>query len=147
MIKTRFISMLVLLCLTVSGAWAQNPSWVRSYDTWDEATKTLTVNDDPDEIDYAGNEAIEHVIIANTNRVTTIGKAAFKNCSNLTSVSIPSSVTNIGASAFESTKLTSVSIPSSVTTISEATFKNCSNLTSVSIPNTVTTIGEAAFYT
>ena len=119
MFKIRFLSMLVLLCLTVSGAWAQNPSWVRSYDTWDEATKTLTVNDDPDETHYAGKEEIEHVIIANTNRVKTIGEAAFKNCSNLTSVSIPSNVTTIG----------------------EAVFKNCSKLKSVSIPSSVTNIG------
>ena len=142
MIKKRFLSMLVLLCLTVSGAWAQNPSWVRAYDTWDEATKTLTVNTDPWD-NYAGNEAIEHVIIG--NRVTEIGEAAFKNCSNLTSVSIPSNVTTIGKAAFESTNLTSVSIPSNVTRIGEAVFKNCSNLTSVSIPNSVTSIDYEAF--
>ena len=36
--------------------------------------------------------------------VTTIGVWAFKDCSNITSVSIPSTVTQIGVSAFENCK-------------------------------------------
>ncbi|WP_227472066.1 leucine-rich repeat domain-containing protein [Parabacteroides bouchesdurhonensis] len=78
--------------------------------------------------------------------MTTIGNAAFKECRNLASVTIPNSVTTIGNNAFHGCfQLTSVIIPSSVTTIEEATFFACGNLTSITIPNSVTTIEQQAF--
>ena len=79
--------------------------------------------------------------------VTSIGNSAFRNCSGLTSVTIPNSVTSIGNYAFEGCSgLTSVTIPNSVTSISNSAFSYCSGLTSVTIPNSVTSIGEMAFY-
>ena len=70
----------------------------------------------------------------------------FDNCTGLTSVIIPNSVTTIGEYAFNNcTGLTSVTIPASVTTICEGVFKSCTGLTSVTIPNSVTTIGDWAF--
>ena len=47
----------------------------------------------------------------------------FEGCSNLTTVNLPSSFTEIG----------------------ESMFKNCNNLTNINIPTTITDIGEAAF--
>ena len=77
--------------------------------------------------------------------VTSIESEAFKFCSNLTSVTIPSSVTSIGSEAFRGcNSLTSVTIPSSVTSIEEGTFQNC-GLTSVTIPSSVTSIESSAF--
>ena len=87
---------------------------------------------------------IKRIIIG--DGATTIGEAAFKDCSNLTSVTIPNSVTTIGRHAFdECSALTSVTIPNSVTEIRYDAFAHCSALTSVTIPNSVTTIGSGAF--
>ena len=85
-------------------------------------------------------------IIVFNGDIGIIGNYAFFNCSALTSISIPSSVTSIGESAFVGCSgLTSVSIPSSVTSIGESAFEGCLGLTSVSIPGSVTSIGNAAF--
>lgn len=76
-----------------------------------------------------------------------IGASVFSDCRSLTSVIIPSSVTEIGWGVFKYCRsLTSVNIPSSVTEIGEYAFGGCSSLTSVDIPSSVTSIGERAFY-
>lgn len=78
------------------------------------------------------------------NLCTSIGQSAFYQCSKLTSVTIPSSVTSIGDWSFCDAKLTSVTIPSSVTSIGQSAFVGCS-FTSVIIPDSVTSIGYAVF--
>ena len=78
--------------------------------------------------------------------VTEIGSYAFEDCSGLTSLTIPSSVTSIGWYAFEGCSgLTSLTIPSSVTSIGYYAFSGCSGLTSLTIPSSVTSIDDNAF--
>ena len=68
-----------------------------------------------------------------------IGAYAFKNCSDLTSLTLPSSVTRIGDYAFKNCSgLTSLTLPSSVTRIGDYAFYNCSGLTSLTLPSSVT---------
>ena len=62
----------------------------------------------------------------------TIGKSAFKNCSSLTSVTIPDSFTSIWSWAFQyCSSLTSITIPDSVNSIGEWAFYDCSSLTNI----------------
>ena len=61
-----------------------------------------------------------------------IGNYAFSDCSGLTSLILPSSVTEIGESAFEGCiRLASLTLPSSVTSIGKSAFEGCSGLTSI----------------
>ena len=81
------------------------------------------------------------------NSVTSIGHSAFSYCSSLTSVVIPNSVTSIGDGAFSHCRsLTSIVIPNGVTSIGHYAFDGCSSLTSIVIPNSVTSIGDSAFW-
>ncbi len=80
------------------------------------------------------------------NSVTSIGYGAFSDCSSLTSVTIPNYVTSIGSQAFwHCSSLTSVTIGNSVASIGYGAFSSCRSLTSVTIPNSVTSIGFGAF--
>lgn len=79
-------------------------------------------------------------------KVAGIGAGTFQNCSDLTSVTIPDSVTSIGAGAFQYCRgLTSIVIPAGVTSIEDVTFNGCRRLTSITLPESVTSIGERAF--
>ena len=87
----------------------------------------------------------EVVIKGNTYTVTSISSKAFMNCFGLTSVEIPSSVTEIGYMAFANCSSLTDVITSSVTNINANAFENCSNLTSIILPSTLTEIGNYAF--
>ena len=78
--------------------------------------------------------------------VTIIGDNAFNNCKSLCNITIPNGVTSIGEHAFEGcSSLTKVTIPNSVTNIGGYAFTSCSNLTEITIPNGVTNIGAYTF--
>ncbi len=78
--------------------------------------------------------------------VISIGRQAFLN-SNLTSITIPNSVTSIESYAFQScSNLISVTIGNSVTSIDQQAFYGCKKLTSIYIPSSVTTISATSYY-
>ncbi len=107
--------------------------------------------------------------------VTSIGGSVFEDCSNLTSIEIPSSVTSIGEDAFSGTPwLTNlqntsygiatasdgqtrfvIDVPTDITddeldmtnvkVIAGGAFSLCSNLTNIEVPSRVTSIGDRAF--
>ena len=106
---------------------------------------------------YLGNKSNPYILLVKSKSTNfTICKIyegskfihsdAFYNCTSLTSIDIPNSVTSIGGLAFQyCTSLTSIDIPNNITSIGYGTFSNCRNLTSIDIPDSVTSIGERAF--
>ena len=97
---------------------------------------------------YTGDVIIPAEVTYNgtTYHVTEIGASAFRDCTGLTSITIPNSVIAIGNEAFYGcTGLTTTDIPNSVTSIGNSAFYGCSGLTTIDIPNSVTTIGGEAF--
>jgi hypothetical protein len=78
--------------------------------------------------------------------VTSIGNSAFYNCYSLASITIPSGVTSIDNSAFYNCySLASITIPSGVTSIGANVFQYCYSLASITIPSGVTSISNYAF--
>jgi len=75
--------------------------------------------------------------------VSAIGVEVFKR-KNLTSISIPNSVTTIESQAFEDNQLTSIDLPNSLTSIGLYAFSG-NQLTNLIIPNSVINIGAGAF--
>ena len=79
--------------------------------------------------------------------ITTIETASlFGSCTNLVSVTLSKSVTNIGLGMFAyCTSLTTVNMPDTITSIDSQAFSDCSSLTSINIPSSVTSLGSSAF--
>ena len=77
----------------------------------------------------------------NNSPVTVIGNHTFF-MSNVTSVTIPNTVTRIETEAFSACRsLTSITIPNSVTRIDAGAFINCNALTSVTFQGTIPSSG------
>ena len=112
--------------------------------------------------EYSGDIVIPKSVTYNGKNypVTSIGSAAFKTCSSLTSVTIPSTITSIGSSAFsECSGLTSVHITdiakwckisfndysSNPLYYAHHLFLNGEEIKDLVIPNSVTSIRSNAF--
>jgi len=78
--------------------------------------------------------------------VTEIGSKAFRGCAELTSVTVLGRVTNMGIDIFKyCTELTEVTILGGVTVIESGTFYGCENLKSVTLPGSIESIEYYAF--
>lgn len=79
--------------------------------------------------------------------IDEIGTDAFRQCKNLTNITIPQNVIWIEEYAFSGcNSLNDIMIPKDVTWIGNSAFSQCNNLTNIIIPNGVTTIGATAFF-
>ena len=110
--------------------------------TWSYAGSTLTISGSgalPDETNafmyyvasglgdflYYVSSGLSFSRLVLSEGITDIPGDCFYSMSNITSVSLPSTLKTIGAYAFEGTGLTSVTIPAGVTSIGEYAFDCC----------------------
>ena len=77
---------------------------------------------------YYGNKSYNYYYTSND----VIGCCAFRDCSGLTSLTLPAGITKIGNGAFEGCSgLTSLNLPAGITSIGWYAFQGCSGLTSI----------------
>ena len=80
-----------------------------------------------------------------SNYTTSVGDYAFRNCTNLTNITINQGVTFGKGEFYGCTSLVGVTIPQSITTIPDECFAECKGLKSLTIGRDVQTIGKDAF--
>ena len=89
--------------------------------------------------DYASE--IKAVIVE--KGATTIGRSAFKECKNLTTVQLPTTLKIIESDAFrECTSLSKINLPKGLQELGGYVFYGCSSLSSIQIPSTLTNLGD-----
>jgi hypothetical protein len=112
------------------------------------ALKSVTLNEGLEEI---GTEAFYGTLLATENltipsTVTAIGNSAFEGTNISGKLTIPDSVTNIGSNAFAyCSYLTEVDVGTGLTTIQNFTFGGCAGLKTINLPANITKIGSGAF--
>jgi len=107
--------------LTISGSGiANNARWLR----YAQEIKTVIVEDG----------------------ITGFDNDAFYGCTNLTSVTLPDSVTALGGGFHECTSLVSITLPKNLTALYPFTFGNCTSLKEIVIPDSITKIWDRVFF-
>ena len=78
---------------------------------------------------------------------TTIGNSAFRYCTKLTNVILPTGLTTIESYAFADCQgLTNIQLPETVTSLGSYAFYNCDYLTYIKLPSSITSIPSYCFY-
>lgn len=152
-----------------SGTCGENAQW-----SFDASTNTLTISgtgamevdlpygDMPWEKFYGSiyyiviEEGITHICdnafeysgpildVTIPKSVTSIGASAFKGTA-LTHIELHDGITSLGRSAFDSSRLQEITIPAGVTELPNYLFSYCNDLKKVTLHNNITTIGADAF--
>ena len=124
----------VLYRTAAGGEWLEDTA-VINHDTFNKGVFNGFANK---------NNAVEVIIPSKDssgNDVTSISDQAFRNCSNLVSVTVPDGITSILDAAFSNcTSLERMMMPGSMASIGSSAFENCIGLTSMMIPDGVASI-------
>lgn len=93
---------------------------------------------------FRGCTSLEKVHLS--NGITRIPARAFENCSSLSDLYVPDTVTEIGEYAFSGcTGLKTIHLPSGIKTISKGMFLNCRSLTKCFLSDDIEYIEDEAF--
>ena len=133
-----------------SGSGQSNPfALARHLFVNDEEVTELVIPDGIEELNegffYNFGKNVTSVTLPNS--VKNIGNSAFRDWTNLSQVTLGDSLKTIGEGAFQGcTALESIIIPNSVTSFARDVFYGCSNLASVTLGNSLQTIGGGSFW-
>lgn len=93
---------------------------------------------------FNGCSSLENVTFQNVS-LKKINTSTFFDCSALTSVEVPDTVTEIEYAAFSHSGIRSVRLPENLTAIGDYAFTDCKNLTQIQLPSHLSVLGNSAF--
>ena len=95
---------------------------------------------------FSGAESLKSITLPEGVVIDDSVGSLLSDCTSLTSVSLPASVTKISSNMFGGcTSLKSVSAAGPIDAIGDRAFENCSSLTDIDFQGTLTSIGFSAF--
>lgn len=118
-----------------SGDWSGNFKFVIGINQIGNGTAITSENLATYGIKTTGDVVIPEYVTDDDNTrhaVTGIGDYAFRDCNEMTSVTIADSVTEIGTGAFVNCSLSRAAVPNSVRSIGNSAFDGCIKLSSIS---------------
>ena len=144
--KNNGLSLILALFLSVSAFCSlQAQNWMVYLD-FDKHTATIAP--DSSYLKLTGTLEIPGEFYYNNElyKVVCIGMNAFENCSGVTSVILPNSITSIYDYAFKNcTGLKTVQFGHSLKSIGWNAFQNCSGITSLTLPDSLRMVGWETF--
>lgn len=119
--------------------------------SWTGDETAIDMNSDPVlaqvtaiDVNAFRGKGIQSVIVG--DNVATISRFAFMDCTSLTEVSLPSTLTDLQNAVFSGcTALTNVEIPAGIKSLSNSLFYGCTALLKVTLPAGLTEIGSGTF--
>ena len=147
-------SLLLSLFLGAHSAWAHDAEVDGIFYNLFEGSQCATVTFQGDEYNSVQNEYKGDVVVPATftfdgvvYSVTGVEGHSFRDCTELTSVTLPNSVKTIGAECFRyCSSLTTVKLPNFIPDLGDYCFYECKALTSIDIPESISAIGYACFW-
>jgi hypothetical protein len=118
---------------------------------WSYADGTLSITGEGEMWDYTNLPRpwdeflpqIYHVVVS--EGITRIGGSAFASM-NAQTVTLPSTLREIGLGAFRYSRFNQIDLPQGLTTIEREAFWNNNNLGKIMLPASLTYLGDSAFY-
>lgn len=131
---------------------AMNKGHVIYYNILSEGDQTM-------EVTYRGtsyaaaNEYIGDIIVPDsvirfnkTYRIVKVGEEAFRGCTQIRSITLPTSITSISKSAFEGCSgLSNIVLPEKLDTLPERAFAGCTALRSIKVPQRISIYSKDVF--
>lgn len=103
----------------------------------------------PNNIESIGDYTFQYSYITSIilpSSITQLGTSVFSNCHALTSIVLFSNINEIGGYTFYNCfSLNNIKLPNSITSLGGTAFNWCHSLTSIILPSSITNIGSNAF--
>ena len=140
----------VFSAIEIDGVEQQGIVTSYTFSTTDNHTVKYTLTDPTTIVEYCFYGYVDYDLcmtnVVIPNSVTSIGRAAFRWCDNLTAITFSNNLVTIGNNAFESCwSVENLAFPDSLISIGEGAFYNCQGLVNVTFGNSITNIGYGAF--